>query len=168
MVDDAKLHQFIMKAVVGSGLMVLAGIAASGARGESAEKPGTVSFANTCTEAVQPKLQRAVALLHSFWWSEGDNAFREVLLQDPSCGIVGWGIAAIAIGNPYGTGATPEGVKSALEAISQARTIGVKSARERGYIEAVAAYYDNFSERPHPTRLRAMADAFEALGAGVS
>ena len=42
------------------------------------EKLGQVSFANSCSEAVQPDLQRAVALLHSFWWSEGDTAFREV------------------------------------------------------------------------------------------
>ena len=54
--------------------------------------------------------------------------------------------------------------QSALEeAIAQARAIGAKSERERGYIEAVAAYYDNFAERPHSARLRSMADAFEAL-----
>src|SRR5205823_7712508 len=68
-----------------------------------------------------------------------------------------------AIGNPYATGPTPEGVKRAQDAIAQARSIGAKSERERGYIEAVAAYYDNFAERPHSARLRSMADAFEAM-----
>ncbi len=138
-------------------------ITVSGAGAAPAEKLGTVSFANTCSEAVQPRLQRAVALLHSFWWSEGDKAFREVLAQDPGCAIAGWGIAALAIGNPYATGPTPDGAKRAEEAIAQARAIGAKSERERGYIDAVAAYYDKFGERPHPARLRSMADAFEAL-----
>src|SRR5580704_11445326 len=115
----------------------------SAACADTAEKLGTVSFANSCSAAVQPQLQRSVALLHSFWWSEGDKAFREVLAQDPSCAIATWGIAALAIGNPYATGAKPE--------------------RERGYIEAVGAYYDHFAEQPHAVRLRAMADAFEAL-----
>lgn len=32
---------------------------------------GTVSFANWCDAAVQPQLERAVPLLHSFWWSRG-------------------------------------------------------------------------------------------------
>jgi tetratricopeptide (TPR) repeat protein len=135
----------------------------SGANAAPPEKLGAVSFENTCSEGVQPRLQRAVALLHSFWWSEGDKAFREVLVADPSCAIAGWGIAALAIGNPYATGPTPESAKRAQEAIVQARAIGAKSERERGYIEAVAAYYDNFAERPHAVRLRSMADAFEAL-----
>ena len=43
------------------------------------------------------------------------------------------------------------------------RDIGAKTERERGYIEAIAAYYDRFAERPHPARLRSLADAFEAL-----
>ena len=133
------------------------------ARAESAEKLGTVSFANSCSAAVQPQLQRSVALLHSFWWGEGDKSFHEVLQQDPGCAIATWGIAALAIGNPYATGATPEGAKRAQEAIAQGRAIGAKTERERGYIEAVGAYYDRFAERPHAARLRSMADAFEAL-----
>jgi tetratricopeptide (TPR) repeat protein len=138
-------------------------LAASSARAEPAEKLGSVSFANSCSAAVQPRLQRAVALLHSFWWAEGDKAFREVLAQDPGCAIATWGIAALAIGNPYATGPTPEGAKRAQEAVAQGRAIGAKTERERGYIDAVAAYYDNFTERPHAARLRSMADAFEAL-----
>src|SRR6266404_903891 len=153
-----------MKAIARVGLTLTAGFfAASAANAAPAEKLGAVSFANTCSEAVQPRLQRAVALLHSFWWSEGDKAFREVLVEDLSCAIAGWGIAALAIGNPYATGPTPEGAKRAQEAIAQARATGAKSDRERGYIEAVGAYYDNFAERPHAVRLRSMADAFEAL-----
>jgi len=102
-------------------------------------------------------------LLHSFWWSEGDKAFRDVLQRDPGCAIAGWGIAVLAIGNPYASGATPEGAKYAQEAIAQARAIGAKTERERGYIEAIAAYYDKFAERPHPARMRSLADAFENL-----
>lgn len=138
-------------------------LAATGAHAEPAEKLGTVSFENSCSAAVQPYLQRAVAMLHSFWWGEGDKAFRDVLQRDPSCAIAGWGIAAIAIGNPYAAGATPDGAKRAQEAIAQARATGAKSERERGYIEAIAAYYDRFAERPHPARMRSLADAFEAL-----
>src|SRR5258708_5091511 len=153
-----------MKAIARIGFTLTAGfLAVSAGNAASPEKLGAVSFANTCSEAVQPRLQRSVALLHSFWWSEGDKAFRDVLVEDPSCAVAGWGIAALAIGNPYATGPSPEGAKRAQEAIAQARATGAKSERERGYIEAVGAYYDNFAERAHAVRLRSMADAFEAL-----
>src|SRR5947207_338556 len=116
--------------------VALSVLATSGAVAAPAEKLGSVSFANSCSEAVQPHLQRAVALLHSFWWSEGDKAFRDVLQRDPPCAVAGWGIAAILIGNPYASGATPDGAKKAQEAIAQARGTGAKTERERGYIEA--------------------------------
>jgi tetratricopeptide (TPR) repeat protein len=136
---------------------------ASAAVAQSAEKLGNVSFPNSCNEAVQPKLQRAVALLHSFWWAEGTRAFREVLADDPGCAIAGWGVATLAIGNPYAAGPTPDTAKRAQEIMAQARAIGAKTERERGYIEAIAAYYDRFAERTHPARMRSLADAFEAL-----
>jgi len=114
--------------------LALSAAAVSTAAADPAEKLGAVSFANSCSEAVQPYLQRAVAMLHSFWWGEGDKAFHDVLQRDPGCAIAGWGIAAIAIGNPYASGAPPEAAKKAQEAIDQARKIGAKSERERGYI----------------------------------
>jgi hypothetical protein len=127
------------------------------------EKLGTVAFANSCSPAAQPELQRGVALLHSFWWTEGDKAFRDVLKRDPDCAVATWGIATIAMMNPFAAGPSPVRAKAAIEAIAQGRTIGAKTERERGYIEAITAYYDRFAERPHPARLRSLADAFAAL-----
>ena len=57
------------------------------------EKLGQVNFANTCSPAVQADLNRAVALLHSFWWGATIKAFNEVAQKDPSCGIAHWGVA---------------------------------------------------------------------------
>jgi hypothetical protein len=124
---------------------------------------GTVSFANSCAYSVQPQLQRAVALLHSFWWEEANTAFVDVLGSDPSCAIATWGIASVAIGNPFGSGATPAAAQKADAAIAQGRKIGARTERERGFIEAIAAYYDRFDERKQPVRLRSLADAFAAL-----
>jgi hypothetical protein len=36
-------------------------------------------------------------MLHSFWWQEGENAFRAALEADPNCAIAAWGIATILI-----------------------------------------------------------------------
>ena len=39
---------------------------------------GKVSFPTSCDPKVQPAFERAVAMLHSFWYSAGEKAFREV------------------------------------------------------------------------------------------
>jgi hypothetical protein len=104
-----------------------------------------------------------VALLHSFSWQEGEKAFREVLENDPNCAIATWGIASILIGNTFGVGPTPEEAQKAKEAIARGRAIGPKTERERFYIEAVAEYYDRFSDRPHGARMKLLANAFEIV-----
>jgi tetratricopeptide (TPR) repeat protein len=133
---------------------------------QSTEQLGTVSFANSCSAAAQPTLQRGVAMLHSFRYGEAEKTFREVLVQDPSCGVATWGIAAILMSNPLtGIGPSKEWAERAQVAIDQGRKIGAQTARERDYIEAVAAYYEDWGNRPERTRQLNRARAFEALAA---
>jgi tetratricopeptide (TPR) repeat protein len=129
--------------------------------GKPPEQLGRVSFANSCTPAAQAPFERAVALLHSFWWREGEKTFREVLERDPNCAIATWGIATILIGNPFATGPTPAQAQQASDAIERGRAIGAKTERERLFIEAVAQYYERFSERSHGARLKSLSNAFE-------
>ena len=143
--------------------LCLFALAAEAAAAQSEQKLGTVSFANSCGASVQPALQRAVALLHSFWWEEAAAAFSDVLARDPGCAIATWGIATVAIGNPFGSGATPAAAEKALAAIGRGREIAAKTERERGYVEAIATYYDGFDQRKHGQRLRSLADAFAVL-----
>jgi tetratricopeptide (TPR) repeat protein len=132
----------------------------------SLDQLGTVSFANSCAPAVQDKLQQGVAMLHSFWYSETEKTMREVLAADPSCAVANWGIAAILMQNPLaGQGSTAEGAKRASAAIEQGRATGARTPRERDYIEAVAAYYEDFGNRKERTRQEARAKAFEELAA---
>ncbi len=132
------------------------------------EKLGNVSFPTSCDRKVQAQFDRAVAMLHSFWFQQGEKAFREVLEHDPSCAIANWGIAAILIGNTFGVGPTPEEAQKAKEAIQRGRLIGAKTERERFYIEAIAEYYDRFSDRPHGARMKSLADAFEVVANALS
>lgn len=128
------------------------------------DKLGKVNFPNSCDAKVQTQFERGVAMLHSFWYSAAEKTFRDVLAQDPSCGIATWGIAAILMSNPLaGAGSSPKGAAQAQAAIEQGRKIGAKTQRERDYIEAVASYYDNWANRFEPDRQRSRAKAFEAL-----
>ena len=125
---------------------------------------GKVTFPTSCSPKVQPAFERAVAMLHSFWYSAGEQAFRDVLKDDPQCAIATWGIASILMSNPLaGQGASPKGAEQAQTAIDEGRRIGAKTERERGYIEAVAAYYQDFATRPEKERQAARAKAYEAL-----
>ena len=130
------------------------------------EQLGTVDFPNSCTPAVQETFQRSVAMLHSFSYGPRERAFRDVLAQDPSCAIATWGIAAILMNNPLASiGPPKEWAERAQAAIDEGRRIGAKTARERDYIEAVAAYYEDWANRPERTRQQNRAKAFEALAA---
>lgn len=134
--------------------------------GRSAEQLGTVRFTNSCTPAAQERLQQGVAMLHSFWYNEGDRAFRDALAADPSCAVANWGIASLLMMNPLaGQGALPDGAKRAMVAIDQGRTTGAKTQREKDYIEAVAAYYQDYDKRSEPARQEARAKAYEQLAA---
>ena len=57
---------------------------AGGGQSKSPDQLGKVDFTNSCSPAVQETFQRGVAMLHSFWFIEGEKVFREVLAHDPS------------------------------------------------------------------------------------
>ena len=125
---------------------------------------GKVTFPTSCDPKVQASFERAVAMLHSFWYSAGERAFREVLKADPQCAIATWGIASILMSNPLaGQGASPKGAEAAQAAIDEGRRIGANTEIEREYIEAVATYYKDFSTRSERERQVSRAKAYEAL-----
>jgi tetratricopeptide (TPR) repeat protein len=148
-----------------SALLPLSGFAQSHEHAAHGQV-GRVKFASSCDPAVQPLLETGVAMLHSFWFSATEKAFRDVLAQDPSCTVANWGIAAILMSNPLaGQGASPKNAAVAQAAIDQGRKTPPKTQRERDYIEAVAAYYQDFSTRSERARQESRAKAFEALAA---
>jgi hypothetical protein len=127
---------------------------------------GNVKFTTSCSPAVQAEFDRGVAMLHSFWYSAAETTFRDVLVKDPDCAIANWGIAAILMSNPLaGQGASPKGAEAAQAAIDRGRKTGAKTQRERDYIDAVAAYYDDFTNRSERSRQESRGKAFEALAA---
>ena len=122
---------------------------------------GKVTFPTSCDPTVHVSFGRAVAMLHSFRCSAREQAFREILTAVPQCAIATWAIASIIISNPRaGHCASPKGAEAAQAAIDEGRRIGVKTERNRDYIEAVASYCTGFATRPERVRRvsRAMAE----------
>ena len=133
---------------------------------QAADRLGKIEFANSCSPAVQDKLLRSIAMLHSFYYSAAQRAFEEIAADDTTCVIAAWGYASILMSNPLqGIGASPKGAEQAQAAIDKGRTMGAKTERERDYLEAVAAYYEDFANRTERARQLARAKAYETLAA---
>ncbi|HVG86956.1 MAG TPA: hypothetical protein VM820_20705 [Vicinamibacterales bacterium] len=131
--------------------------------GAPADRLGSVTFPNTCADAVKPQVNRGVALLHSFWFDEAIRTFNDVAAKDPKCGISQWGVALAMWGNVLATGPQPPGITAALAAIEKGRQMGTGSPREGDYLEAVAAFYNGAPEKDARTRKVAYEKAMETL-----
>jgi hypothetical protein len=107
----------------------------------TAEKLGTVHFAMSCSAAVTADFNRAVALLHSFEFRPAIAGFESVLERDSACAIAHWGIALSYWGNPFAGARAAAALEQGLAAVTKGRATGTPTARERAYIEAVAALF---------------------------
>ncbi|HJP61520.1 MAG TPA: hypothetical protein VJ865_16040, partial [Gemmatimonadaceae bacterium] len=108
------------------------------------EKLGTVHFATSCNQAVQPQFDRAVALLHSFEFGASIRGFNDVLAADSTCAMAYWGLALSRWGNPMAAGNRPPALlqEGGQWAAHGARLAAGATDRERGYLSAVSQLYD--------------------------
>jgi hypothetical protein len=127
------------------------------------EKLGTVSFPTTCSSTVQPRFERAVALLHSFAYAESEKAFREVAEADPKCAMAHWGIAMTFYHQLWEPWITPPNLARGAAELGQAQQM-TASDRERQYIAALRTYYRDYDKLSPQDR----AKSYEEAMAGVA
>lgn len=131
--------------------------------GTATEKLGKVRFPNSCSPAVQPQFDRAMALLHSFWFAAAIDAFKGVLAKDPACAMAHWGIALSLWGNPFGGVRQPAVLKDGLAAIERAKAAGAQTDRERAYIAAAEHLYKDHEKLAERSRTVAYQQAMEQV-----
>ena len=132
--------------------------------GKPPERLGKVHFQTSCAPAVSPKFDRAVALLHSFWFPVAIDAFNDVLKADPSCAMAYWGIALSQWGNPFGGNQrSAKRLEEGWASVQKGLTLGPKTAREREYISAVGELYKNGAATDQRSRVLNYAKAMETL-----
>jgi tetratricopeptide (TPR) repeat protein len=127
------------------------------------EKLGNVSFPTSCDPKVQAQFERGVAMLHSYWFTEGGKVFDAVAKQDPNCVMAYWGYAVNLLGNSLVGPPSAKDAQMAWEALERARTIGAKTPRERDWIEALSAYYLDYDKVSVDDRLLAYTKAMEQM-----
>jgi tetratricopeptide (TPR) repeat protein len=123
-----------------------------------------VKFETSCAPAVRDDFNRAVALLHSFWFPQAITMFEGIVKRDPSCAMAHWGIALSHWGNPFAGIKNPKAVEQTRLAIERARTTGSPTPRERALIDAVALLATDATPATHGARI----NAYEAAMAKVA
>jgi tetratricopeptide (TPR) repeat protein len=105
------------------------------------EEVGSVHFSTSCSKALGRSFNRAVALLHSFQYEQSRQAFAELSGQDPKCAMMQWGVAMSHYHGLWGNGDMAAGRNALDRAETIARDNPKTTAREMGYIDALAEIY---------------------------
>ena len=123
----------------------------------------SVSFLTSCAPALRQDVNRAVALLHSFWFAQAIAAFDGVAAKDPSCGIAHWGVALSRWGNPFAGLRSPQQIELGRAAIERAQKTGAATPRERAYIAAASELFTNGDAATQRARTVAYEQAMERI-----
>jgi tetratricopeptide (TPR) repeat protein len=100
---------------------------------------GTISFPNSGKPEAQHAFLRGVAALHSFWYDEAADAFREAERIDPDFALAYWG-EAMTFNHPIWGEVDVEAGRRVLQKLRDRQP---DDGRERGYLDAVRALYGN-------------------------
>ena len=123
---------------------------------------GSVRFPTSCQVAVQPQFERAVAMLHSFFYPESVKAFEAIIAADPDCAMAYWGLAISQRPNPLVPPWAAEGLKRGLDAIQKGKALA-RTERERDWLSALEQAYAGYDSVPTRTRSERYEQAMEQL-----
>lgn len=124
------------------------------------ERLGTVSFATSCAPGVAHDFERSVALLHSFAYDAAEKGFLDVAKADPTCAMAHWGAAMVNWHQLWGL-PDAEDLSKGREEIARAQQLNVRSERERQFIAAAAAFFQDSDHTPHPVRANTYMQAMQ-------
>ena len=135
--------------------------------GDSAARLGTVHFAVECNAAAQKEIDVAMAYYHSFAWEYYKAPLERALQADPQCGMAHFIRALGVLDNPFAWPAnlSPKIFAEGEASLEAARKTGLRSERERGYVDALDAFYTDNDKLAHATRAKALEQALEKLAA---
>ena len=124
---------------------------------------GNVTFKVSCS-GVQKDFNRAVAMMHSFWYVEAEKAFQNIAKKRPDCAMAQWGIA-MANYHPLWAPPSPAELQRGKAAAEKAFSMKAANARERGFIEAIHAFYAESDQVDHATRAKRYEEAMARVAA---
>ena len=129
---------------------------------DEAGRMGTVHFGTSCSPEVRDEFNLAVAMLHSFGYRKSAQLFADVLSRDPSCSMAEWGIAMSHYRQLWDP-PTGDDLRIGLEAAQKGLSLEPKTQRERDYLTAILAFYQDASSENHSVRAKRYETAMESL-----
>jgi hypothetical protein len=151
-------------------LLLLGSPAPARAQGDHAHEAGDLGrvgsthFPVTCAPELQEEFDRAVAVLHSFFYEESERQFASIASVDHHCAMAWWGVA-MSLWHPLWEPPDSVSLARGWTAIQRADSLGPGTERERGYVAALACFYRDWDHVDHRTRARAYEHAMEQLHA---
>jgi len=126
-------------------------------------KVGKVHMDISCTPAAAAEFDRALALLHNFWYARAQESFAATAKLDPECAMAYWG-DAMTYNHPFWDAPTAAEEAAAWASVEKALAAKHQNPREAAYIAAVRALYQDAASVPKTERdgqyREAMAVAF--------
>jgi len=134
---------------------------------DAAARLGKVHFKVECNAAAQQEFDLAMAYYHSFAFELYKAPLERTLAADPSCGMAHWLNALALLDNPFGwpVNIPPKVLDQAAALLDAARSTGLKSERERAYVDALAVFFRDREVLNHRTRAKALEDAMGQVAA---
>ena len=122
---------------------------------------GRVHMETTCAPVVAAQFDRALALLHNFWYARALERFDQVAAADPGCALAYWG-AAMTYNHPFWDPPSPADEAAAWALVQKGLSAAKASPREKAYVAAVAALYQDGGAGSKPARDQRYRDAMAA------
>ena len=113
---------------------------------------GELKFSLSCNYETRPTFDLAVALLHSFQYSEAEKAFVEVIDLDPNCPMAYWGVA-MTIYHAAWFPPTEKDLIKGSKVLNIAKGLSMDE-KQRDYIDAIDAFYTDWETVDHNTRAK--------------
>src|SRR6266576_623058 len=122
---------------------------------------GRVRFATSCNAAARTGVERGVAYLHSFWYEKAAETFAAAAAADSGCAMAFWG-QAMSVLHPLWTPPSSADARAAL-GVTDRGLARAKTTRERGYLDAIRAYYADYDRTDPTARLGRYALAMDSV-----
>ncbi len=133
--------------------------------GDSDGKLGDVHFKVSCNAPAQREFDLAMAYYHSFAWEQIKAPLDRALQADPACGMVHWARAMASLDNPFvwPANVSAKTLADGAQLMEQARKAGLSTPRERGYVDALSAFFQDADKLNHRTRAKALETGLEKV-----
>jgi tetratricopeptide (TPR) repeat protein len=122
---------------------------------------GRVHMEISCSPAVAVEFDRALALLHNFWYVRALDGFQRVSSEDPECAMAYWGEAMI-YNHPFWDPPSQADELAAWSLVQKGVSAKEAFGREKLYLAALAALYKNGGAGNKATRDQSYRDAMAA------